>query len=259
MRIGVWQTEGLTGDPAGNIARLAARLEAATADRPDLLVCPELWLTGYNDPEAIRAHAEPADGAGFRALSDLARRTGVAIAYGYAEQDPGDPRIYNSAQLIGGDGAPVLGYRKLQLWGSYERALFAPGAARTLPALHAGWKIGFSICYDTEFPETTRYLARQGAELVLAPTALATGSPQVPDLIVPTRALESHLFIAFANRCGEERGLVYHGGSCVVGPDGAKRAQAGAEDAWIVADIERGQITVAAAQTPYLQDLRQDL
>ena len=258
MRIGVWQTEGLTGDPAGNIARLAARLQAA-ADRPDLLVCPELWLTGYNDPEAIRARAEPADGAGFRALSDLARRTGVAIAHGYAEQDPGDPRTYNAARLIGADGALVLNYRKLQLWGAYERALFTPGAARTPPALHAGWKIGFSICYDTEFPETTRYLAQHGAELVLAPTALSAGSPQVPDLIVPTRALESHLFIAFANRCGAERGLVYHGGSCVVAPDGAKRAEAGAEDAWIVSDIDRGEITDAVAQSPYLQDLRQDL
>jgi nitrilase len=258
MRIGIWQTAGLVGDPAGVVTGLARQLEGLT-EGLDLVVCPELWTTGYNAPAAIRRGAEPADGPTFRALSELARRTGVAIAYGYPEQPVGAHALYNAAQLIGADGAAVLNYRKLQLWGEAERALFVPGAARVPPVDYRGWKVGFAICYDTEFPETTRYLALMGAELVLAPTALATGGSQIPELIIPTRAIENHLYIAFANRCGEEDGLAYLGGSCIIGPDGAGLARADSGEALIVAELDRNRIPEAAARNPYLRDIRRDL
>jgi predicted amidohydrolase len=258
MRVGIWQTAGEVGQPAANVAQLAALLDR-TAERPDIIVCPELWTTGYNAADAIRTWAEPADGASFAAVSSLARRTGVAIAYGYPERETGSPLIYNSAQLVGTDGAPVLRYRKLQLWGEEERDLFTPGQERCAPADYLGWKVGFSICYDTEFPETFRSLAQAGAELILAPTALAAGAPQVPDLIIPVRALENHLFIAFANRCGREDGMTYHGGSCLVGPDGAKRVAASTEERLLVADIDKDAIAASIRRNPYLRDLRTDL
>jgi nitrilase len=257
MRIGVWQTEGISGDPAANVARLAAVLTQAQAQGVRLLVTPELWTTGYNAPDAIRSFAEPADGPSFAAISALARQFGIAVGWGYPERS-GDT-LYNSAQVVGGDGVRLGHYRKLHLWSDYERGLFAPGQLPTPPFDVGGWKVAVAICYDTEFPELIRRYALAGAELVLAPTALAAGEAVIPDLVVPVRALENGLYIAFCNRCGVEDTLAYHGGSCIADPRGTKLADAGSGDALIVATIEKAAIAAARKRAPYLQDRRTDL
>ncbi len=252
MRIGVWQTEGLMGDPAGNIARLAAQLPAAREAGIELLLAPELWSTGYNDADAIRRLAEPADGPTFAAVARLAAQSGIAIAYGYPEQ-AGDTR-YNSAQLVGADGASLLNYRKLHLWGDHERALFTPGPLPGPPVAWRGWNVAFSICYDTEFPELIRRHTLNGADLILAPTALA-GFAEVPDIVVPARAIENGVFIAFCNRSGSEAELDYLGRSCIIGPRGAALAQAAATEALISAEIDPAAITAARLRSPYLAEL----
>ncbi|MBC7519880.1 MAG: carbon-nitrogen hydrolase family protein [Sandarakinorhabdus sp.] len=257
MRLGVWQTEGISGDPAANVARLAVMLTQAKAQGVHLLVTPELWTTGYNAPAAIRAFAEPADGPGFTAIAALARQFGIAIAWGYPERS-GDI-LYNSAQVVGADGARRYHYRKLHLWSDYERGLFVPGQLPAAPFDLDGWRVAMAICYDTEFPELIRRYALAGAELVLAPTALAAGEAVIPDLVVPVRALENGLYIAFCNRCGVEDTLVYQGGSCIVGPAGMKLASAATADALIVATIEKAAIAAARQRAPYLDDRRTDL
>jgi predicted amidohydrolase len=193
MKIAVWQKRPISGPPPRAIEGLAQCLETLRGQRIDLLVCPELWSTGYFDPDAIRAFAEPAEGGTAAAVGRLAARAGTAVIYGYPERESGTGRIYNAARLIDADGGPGANYRKLHLWSAYERALFAPGDARMVPVNCAGWRIGLTICYDTEFPETVRGLALDGAELIAAPTALVAGASQVPDLIVPTRAIESQV------------------------------------------------------------------
>lgn len=257
MRIGVWQTEGVMGDPAGNIARLAALLPRAQDAGVALLLAPELWSTGYNSADAIREFAEPADGSTRAAVAGLAAEFGIAIGYGYPELS-GATR-YNSAQLIGPDGAALLNYRKLHLWGDHEKALFVPGPPPGPPVRWRGWSIAFSICYDTEFPEIARRYALQGVDIILAPTALGTGAAHIPDLIVPVRAIENGVHIAFCNRSGVEAGLTYHGGSCIVGPNGLKRATADDAEALIFADIDLAANATARHHAPYLVDRRDDL
>ncbi len=257
MRIGVWQTEGTTGDPAGNIARLAALLPNAGAAGVELLLAPELWTTGYNDAAAIRRHAEPADGPSRAAIARLAAEHRIAIAWGYPEI-AGAIR-YNSAQLVGSDGAALLNYRKVHLWGDHEKALFTPAPPPGPPVTYRGWGIAFSICYDTEFPELVRRQVLAGADLILAPTALAVGGNAIPDLIIPVRAIENGVHIAFCNRSGAEGDLVYHGGSRIVGPAGEVLAAAATMEALVVADIGHAATAAARTRTPYLADRRADL
>lgn len=248
---------GHHGDPATNVARLAALLPSAKASGVELLLAPELWTTGYNDPEAIRTFSEPADGPTRRAIAQLAREFSMAIAWGFPEQD-GDTR-YNSAQLVGPDGSSLLTYRKVHLWADYEKRLFTPGPFPGAPAEWNGWRIAFSICYDTEFPELVRRQTLAGADLLLAPTALGAGVSFIPDAMVPVRAVENCIFIAFCNRAGKEGDLTYHGGSSVLSPMGEKIAAATETEQLIVADMDLEARARAKERNPYLVDRRADL
>ena len=254
LTLALWQQPGLCGQPDRMIDRLAAMLDSGALAGVDLLFLPELWTSGYFDEGAIAAASEPADGPWQARLATLARTHGLALAYGYPEMV--DSERYNTVRLIDAEGATLLAYRKVNLWGDYERALFAAGdCASAIARLH-GWRIGFSICYDTEYPETLRDLAMRGADLVLAPTAVGEEFPMVAEAVIRVRALENGVWLAFANRSGEEHGYRFDGQSAIVGPDGVVRARAEADEALIFATLDPAAITAARAQTPYLNDIR---
>jgi len=88
-----------------------------------------------------------------------------------------------------------------------------------------------------EFPEAVRAVALRGADLLIAPTANMQGFDTVPLTLVPARAYENQLFVAYANACGREGELVYGGLSGVAAPDGSLLAQAGRGDALLVVDL----------------------
>lgn len=236
------------------IDRLETLLENGEAGHPDLLLLPELWTSGYFDAPAVASASEPRDGRWQTRIAALARRHHLAIAYGYPESADGNR--YNAAILIGPDGETLLEYRKVNLWGDYERDLFQSGDRPSGLAMLNGWRIGFSICYDTEYPETLRDLALRGADIVLAPTAVGAEFPLVAEAVIRVRALENGVWLAFANRSGDERGYRFDGQSAIVGPDGIVRARAETDDAIIHAQVDRAAIAAARKSTPYLDDRR---
>jgi predicted amidohydrolase len=249
MRLALWQT----ASHGGELRETAEKGKAAGAD---LLLCPELWPTGYNDPERVKSGAEAADGPTARMVAEISAECGLAIAYGYAER--GEAGIFNAAQVFGRDGGRLAHYRKTHLFGAMEKSLFAAGDRLEPPFTLDGRRIGLLICYDVEFPETVRALRQAGAELILAPTAVGVGGSFVADILVPARAIESQLHIAYANHCGEENGLVYCGASCLCGPEG-KIAAAGSGPELLIADLDDEAVRRAEARVPYWRDRRPEL
>ncbi len=254
LRIGLWQQPGLCGQPDAMIDRLAALLAAGALDGTDLLVLPELWTSGYFDAAAVAAATEPADGPWQTRIAALAHAHRLAIALGYPERD--GARRYNAMRLIGPDGATLVHYRKVNLWGDYERGLFSAGEHRAPLATLHGWRIGGSICYDTEFPETVRDLALRGAHVVLAPTAVGSEFPLIAEAVIRVRALENGVWLAFANRAGVEHGYRFDGQSAIVAPDGVVAARVTGDDDLIFATLDPAAIAAARAITPYLAELR---
>lgn len=252
MRLALWQTQGFGADKAANLATLSRTAEAAAAAGADLLLCPECWLGGYNVD--VAAVAEPADGPAAATIVALAREHGLAIVYGYAERTIG--AFYNSAAVIGPDGKLLGHYRKTHLFGDFERVAYSPGACFSTPFAYGGFNIGLLICYDVEFPEAVRATALGGADLILIPTALTPEYGVVPDFIVPARAVENQIFVAYCNHAGEENGLAYLGGSCVTAPTGRKLAAAGEGEALLIADLDPGLIAACAATFPYRAERR---
>ena len=254
LTLAIWQQPGLTGEPDAMIARLTALFDSGALSGTDLLLLPELWTTGYMDARAVTNGSECPNGPYPTQIAALARTHGVAIAFGYPEHAPHKP--WNAAQLIDSSGQAILHYRKVNLWGDYERDLFTPGNDPSAIADLNGWRIGFSICYDTEYPETLRDLALRGADLVLAPAAVGREFTLVGEAIIRVRAAENGVWLAFANRAGTELGYPFDGQSAIVAPDGTIHARAHDDEALLIATLDPAAITAARQENPYLHDIR---
>lgn len=233
MRLALWQGTSPASDIDGACAQAEAALAAAAALGANALVLPEVWLPGYNQPD-IRAQALPLDSPPLHRLAAAAKRHATALVIGYAERD-GD-RLYNSAACFGHDGALLANYRKVQLYGPREAALYTPGDA--LPTFRLGTEtVAILICYDVEFAPHVKSLADRGATLILAPTANMAPFTHVPRATVPAMAACHGVTIAYANYCGTEGDLTYVGLSTIAGPHGEILAQAGETPTLLVTDM----------------------
>ena len=258
MRIALYQGAPKPLDVPGNLQRLRHQAQLAAERGAQLLVCPEMFLTGYNIGLAqVERLAEAADGPAAMTVVEIAQAHRIAIVYGYPERGD-DGAIYNSVQLIDAHGRSLSNYRKTHLFGDMDRAQFSAGDAASQLFEWQGWRLGLLICYDVEFPETVRLLALQGADAVLVPTANMMAFDEVPNLLVPARACENRVFVAYANACGNEPGVHYGGLSTVAGPDGGVWTRAGRDAALLRTTLMWEALTGARRSSP-LPARRRDL
>jgi predicted amidohydrolase len=254
IRVAAWQCHPGPLDVAGNLRRLDEACATAAARQAEVLVTPEMFISGYGlTPGQVLRLAEDPGGPTEAAVADIARRHGLAIVYGHPERAPGG-RAYNAAALVGRDGVIRGRHRKAHLFGDVDRALFAPNAEPPAAFDFDGARVGLLICYDVEFPEAVRHLAVDGARAVLVPTANMTGYEHVQRLLVPARACENGCGVAYANYCGADEVFDYGGLSVICGPEGEVLASASAaSEELVIADLPR-----RSAGT-YLADRRPDL
>ena len=217
-----------TSDVAANLGRIAALAEQAKADGAELVVFPELALTGLAEPARS---AQPIPGPATERLCELAAKLELHLVCGLAER-AGDT-IHNSACLITGDGKLSV-YRKTHL-SQDERSWASSGDEWCVVDTSIG-RIGLLIGHDASFPEAGRVLALRGCDLIVCPAATRAqfSSPHGGTMVaqpapIPTgadphhwhhfrvRAGENNVFFAFANVFDPERG--YPGLSGVFGPD----------------------------------------
>ena len=223
-RIAVYQGSAVQRDKAANLQQIRRAAAAAGAMGADVLVLPELFLTGYNIGQAVHELAKSHDGPSLAAIRQTAQESGCALCVGFAER--AGNKVFNSAALISSRGERICVYRKIHLFGEQETALFSRGEELAVAKLEDR-HVGLAICYDIEFPEFARALKRQGAEAVLVPTANMEPYAEVPTTLVRARALENGVTVAYANHCGSENSMEFTGLSCITGPDGLDLARAG--------------------------------
>ncbi|MCQ4080126.1 carbon-nitrogen hydrolase family protein [Streptomyces sp. RB6PN25] len=259
LRIALYQGLcGVPGSPAESLDALDAAARRAAAAGAGLLAVSEMYLTGYAIGDAVAALAEPADGPAAHRVAEIAAEHGLAVVYGYPERD--GCGVFNSAQLIGPDGHRLANYRKTHLFGDFETGHFTPGETTVVQAELGGLTVGLLICYDVEFPENVRAHALAGTDLLVVPTALMSPYEFVAQTLVPARAYESQLYVAYSNRTGAEGEFHFTGLSCLAGPDGLVRARAGSgADEFVLADVDPALLAASREQLPYLRDRRPEL
>lgn len=255
MRLALHQMRAVPGDVAANCGRIAQAAAQAAEAGASLLLAPELATTGYGAGDVIRDLAEPLHGPCADRLAEMAERFSLTLVTGFAER--AGAAVYNSALLVRPDGSR-LAYRKCQLYGDYEKRLFISGPDAPAVTQIDGLTIGLLVCFDIEFPEHARRLAAAGAQAILVPTALPASEHAgfIARAVVPVRAFENQLFVAYANHIGADA-FSYAGLSCIVAPDGADLARGSeGEENLLVADLHPQPYQACRLANPYLEERR---
>ena len=238
---------------ASAVARMMAMMEEAHGRGAALVVFPELalttffprwWMEDAAERDAFYERAMPSPET--QPLFDAARRLGVGFHLGYAELTP-EGRRFNTAILVGPDGAILGTYRKIHLpghaghepWRPFqhlEKRYFEKGDLG-FPVFDAfGGRVGMCICNDRRWPETWRMLGLGGAELVVLGYNTPAHYPPAPEhdhlqyfhnaLSVQAGAYQNGLWAVGVAKAGHEEGSDLIGGSLIVAPTGEIVAQA---------------------------------
>ena len=257
MLLAVLQAHAHVLDSTANLAILEAAAARASLAGADVLLSPELFTVGYA-PRKLRSGLDPALlPALHEHLARIAARHSIALVYSLPDIQ-GDS--WNITSTFVDDAGTVRGsYVKVHLFGAGEKEVFSPGDRPATVIDYQGLKLGMIICFDVEFPEAVRAAALQGAQLLLVPTALGEGYESVSTTLVPARALESQLYVAYANHVGVEDGFALGGGSVIADPFGHITAMGGQGEELLFARVDPQVLEKARAEVPYLTERRTDL
>lgn len=218
-----------------NLRKAESLIEKAAGDGASLICLPEAFNTGYlgSDIPAMKENAETLDGPSVLAMRDLAKRLGIyLVAPIIMRTDTG--AVENTAVFINNAGAVEGIYSKTHPVGE-ERVHLQRGKRYPVWDTEIG-KIGIVICYDACFPETTRILALEGAELIIVPAAWRAGYyfKEWWDLNLACRALDNLVYVAAVNRVGKSGEEIFAGKSQVINPVGRVLSMAGVEEETII-------------------------
>ncbi len=252
MKVAIFQADAKPATLNQRLHSLDVALSESSGQKPELLLCPELFLSGYGDKDSIRQNSCSIEGESIEKFADIAARHGVAIASGYPEKK--DDILYNSLLCLSSSGELLANHRKRIFPSDYEKSLFEPGKQITVFDFENGWRVALLICYEAEFPEAVRACALAGAQLVLVPTALGLEWSVVSRQLIPSRAFENGVYLAYANFAGADQTNQYIGDSVIVSPTGEDLARAGKNEEVICANIDQKSIIKARQRLPYLND-----
>jgi predicted amidohydrolase len=268
-RVALAQLAPRLGEVDSNFELLSEWLDRSAAEGAQLVVFPELALTGYLLQDLVPDVAMRVDDDRLAALS---RAHGdVAIAVGFVEETD-DHRYCNSVALLR-DGAVVATHRKLYLptYGLFDEGRFtsAGDRIRTVDVGPPVGRIGLSVCEDFWHPSVPMIQAYDGANLlvnVAAGPSRAPGSQAGLAAIAgwqkmqDTYALLGTVPLAFCNRIGNEEGLTFWGGSRLLAADGSTVAEAPLwDEALVVGTIETDDVRMQRYGLPLLADERLEL
>ena len=254
FNIAAIQITPVLGDVQANLKRGIDFLQKVSHEA-DLIVFPELWTTGYYLSKSVFSQlAESQDGPTIDALREEALKSNTIIISSFAEKNS-DGQLYISATIIDQKGELLGVVRKSLLWGR-ENEIFEMGEIKypIFETTHA--KIGILICYEMEFPEPSRLMALEGAEMIICPSVWSVAASRRWDIQLPARALDNTIFILGVNTVGNNS----CGKSKLVGPMGDVLAEASdSREEVLLRVVDIKSLYWARDENRYLEDYRTKL
>ncbi|MEA3333112.1 MAG: carbon-nitrogen family hydrolase [Pseudomonadota bacterium] len=203
------------GCPEKNLQRVEKLLEQVQ-ETPNIILLPELWSSGYDYEHFTQLAATTP--AMLEQMAKIAIRRGSHIGGSLVEADNGF--FYNTFFLIDPKGNSLAAYRKIHLFSLMEEEQhFSPGQTPCLIEI-CGRPVGLMTCYDIRFPELSRTLALQGAQLLLVCAQWPQPRTAHWRTLLKARAIENQLFVAACNRIGQGSEHRYPGSSAIIDPWG---------------------------------------
>ncbi len=249
-------------DKKANLQKIEELTLKAKQQGVDLVIFPEMSLTGYVVKDQIYEVAETIPGPSVQKIEALAKKTGMHIIFGMPEvSEKTQATIYNTAVLVGPKGF-IGKYHKMYLPTHSvfeEKRYFRPGYEPAAFDTELG-KIGLTICYDVFFPEVFRLTRLAGAQLIVCISASPAVRRGYFEVLTAARAIENTAFLAYVNLTGVEDGLQFWGGSRLVSPTGDVLAKAKYdEEDFVICQVDYHDLRTAETFIPTLRDLRPEL
>lgn len=254
VTVAVVQMHPHLADVPSNLERMSQFIEEiCLRQKTDLIVFPELVTTGYECGVQFTELAERDGGPIVNFLSSRAAEFSTHIVFGMALKEKVESIIYDAAIAIGPDGELIGDYRKVHLQDE-ERLAFRPGYR--YKAFEAGFgEVGVILGWDLAFPEAARSLALDGAEILCVAANWKEPHVTAWQTYVMARAYENAMYVAAANRVGEEYTYRFLGQSMIVGPRGEVHALVDEpNEGYGIARIDLDQVRTAREESQLIQE-----
>ncbi len=262
ISIAVVQMSPKLNESSENLLKMSEMIgKIASQEKVDLIVFPELITSGNELGLRFTELAQRVPGPTVNLIAQRANDYGVYVAFGMVTKERVESVLYNSAILIGPDGELVDVYNKVHLRGE-ERMAFREGIRLSVNDTEVG-TIGMLLGYDLAFPEMTRSLVLDGADMILVMANWEVNYMDEWKTYLRSRAYENSVYIVGANRVGEDITLNFGGESMVVGPRGQIFASMADEtdpetgapkEGYIVAKIDLDQVRKNREEFQFIQN-----
>ena len=265
--VGIAQFAPFLGDLDRNVEKIEALFDRARREEIELLILPELALTGYTLKDMVPAVAQRLDSPLIRKLCAASRD--FALVFGFVEESE-DYRFFNAAAYVE-EGAIRHVHRKVYLptYGMFEEIRYFAAGDRIRSFETRFGRAALLICEDLWHPSTAYIAAQDGCDLLVGlACSPARGVHDEGDLYSAKawqtlNRMYAHFFaqyVVFANRVGYEDGIGFWGGSEIVGPDGEVVAAAPRfEEELLIATLTTEEVRRARIISPFLRDERLDI
>jgi predicted amidohydrolase len=262
IKLALAQISSKRENKEANMQKIEELTIKAKEQAVDLVIFPELSLTGYVVRDQIYELAEAIPGPATKRIESIARKTKMHVIFGMPElSEKTKATIFNTAVFLGPKGF-IGKYRKMYLPTHSvfeEKRYFRPGY-QTAAFNTALGNIGLCICYDLFFPEVCRLTRLKGAQLIVCISASPSVRRSYFEILTAARALENTAFLAYVNLVGVEEGLQFWGGSRLVSPTGDVLARAKYdEEDFVTCEVDYNDMRPAETFIPTLRDLRPEL
>ncbi len=265
FRVGAAQIDPVPGDLAGNVAKHVEFIKKARQEGVELLVFPELSLTGYHVGARTLDLAIARDDPW---LQELAEEAGeMTVVAGFIEEGMA-AQFHNSAIALRA-GKIRFVHRKLNLatYGHLEEdKYFAEGRYVDVFSHRSPWHIALLICADAWNPGLVHLAALSGATILVTPVASSRealggrfSNPEGWRLVLSFYSLVYGMPAIMSNLCGGEEGTHYWGGSCILDARGNMLTQADDQEGLLVADLDYETLREARFELPTVRDSNLDL
>lgn len=258
VKISCIQMNVRVGQPNVNASRVEALVKRAVRHKPDVIVLPELWNTGFAPRKIDRSMADNG-GVHAKALCGrLAKEHGVNIVAGSVLRRAGNV-LYNTAYVFDRAGNCIAEYNKTHLFSPSGEGEAYTAGDRLVTFPLDGVRCGILICYDLRFGELSRTLALSGAKALFIPAEWRREATEQMLALLRARAIEDQVFAALCNGCGEAHGTTFGGKSAIIDPLGKVLARAGRGETILSAAIDFAAQEKARLDLPVFSDRRPDL
>lgn len=249
-----------------NLQKAVQYIRLAAEKGADIAVLPEMFCCPY-DNSCFRQYGEPSGGPAYQELRTAALENNIYVVGGSMPELDGE-QIYNTSYVFDRRGKEIAKHRKVHLFdievdgGQYFKESDVLSAGSSVTVFDTEFcKMGLMICYDIRFPELSRLMALEGAEVIVVPAAFnMTTGPAHWEISFRMRALDNQVYMLGAAPARDEQASYHaYGNSIITAPWGNVVCSLHEDEGILLQEIDLEQVKKVRRELPLLKHRRNDV